>query len=193
STTGVKATAGSLENEHLRIMLNERGELTSIWDKDTESEWAKGLCNQFLMFRDQPSNFDAWEIDRRYADAELALPESASITVLAEGPLYAAVRVERILNQSTVIQEIRLETGSRRVEFRTRVDWREKHKLLKVGFDVNLHSHEVLNEIQFGYARRPNHLSRPHDADRYEVSQHKWSALVEGNRSFALLNDGKYG
>lgn len=35
--------------------------------------------------------------------------------------------------------------------------------------------------------------SRPHDADRFEVSQHKWTALAETNRGFALLNDCKYG
>jgi alpha-mannosidase len=41
--------------------------------------------------------------------------------------------------------------------------------------------------------RRPNHKSRPYDADRFEVSNHKWSALAEENRGLAVLNDCKYG
>ncbi|WP_238404280.1 alpha-mannosidase [Paenibacillus paridis] len=190
---GVKATASSLENEWLRLTLNEFGEITSLWDKETNEEWADGLCNEMLMYRDQPSNFDAWEIDRRYAESAIRLPEQAAIRVTAQGPLFAELYIERVINQSVVSQSVRLEAGSRRVEFRTSVDWREKHKLLKVGFAVNVHAAESLNEIQFGYVKRPNHYSRPHDADRYEVNQHKWSSLVEGDRVFSLLNDCKYG
>ncbi|BBI31306.1 alpha-mannosidase [Cohnella abietis] len=192
-TNTLRVTNEGIENQWLRISLNEWGEITSIWDKEANSEWANGLCNQFLMYRDQPSSYDAWELDRRYASSAIPLQEKARITVIAEGPLVATIRVERSLNQSHLVQDICLEVDSRRIEFRTRLDWKEKHKLLKVGFDVNLHSNEVLNEIQFGYVKRPNHFSRPHDSDRYEVSQHKWSTLVEGDRCFSLLNDCKYG
>ena len=83
--------------------------------------------------------------------------------------------------------------NSRRVDFHTRIDWQETHKLLKVNFPVDIHAHEAIHEIQFGHIRRPNHLSRPFDADRFEVSNHKWSALAEENRGFAVLNDCKYG
>jgi len=50
-----------------------------------------------------------------------------------------------------------------------------------------------VHEIQFGHLRRPTHKSRPYDADRFEVSAHKWSALMEENRGCAVLNDCKYG
>jgi alpha-mannosidase len=189
----LRVSAGCLENQWLKVMLNEFGEIASIYDKETNTEWAGGTCNQFRMYRDQTSSSDAWELDRRYADAEVQLREPARMTVAAEGPLFTAIRVERVLNNSVVIQEIRLEDGGRKVEFHTRIDWKEKHKLLKVGFNVNLHTNELLSEIQFGYVKRPNHDSRQHDADRYEVCQHKWSAMVEGNRCFSLLNDSKYG
>jgi len=79
------------------------------------------------------------------------------------------------------------------VDFETEVDWQESHKLLKVAFPVNIHAHEAIHEIQFGHIRRPNHYSRPFDADRFEVANHKWSALAEENRGFAVLNDCKYG
>jgi alpha-mannosidase len=73
------------------------------------------------------------------------------------------------------------------------VDWRERHKLLKVGFPVSVHAHEAVHEIQFGHIRRPNHASRPFDADRFEVCNNKWTALAEEGRGFAVLNDCKYG
>ncbi|GGG61378.1 alpha-mannosidase [Paenibacillus radicis (ex Gao et al. 2016)] len=192
-TSSVQAAADRLENDQLLVTFNDRGEIIRIWDKESQSEWTHGISNRFRMFRDQTSSYDAWELDRRYRDAEMALPEPAHITVTGNGPLFAEIRIERKLNESTLIQTVRLHADSRRVEFHTSIDWKESHKLLKVGFDVNLHTTEALHEIQFGHVKRPNHYSRPHDADRYEVSQHRWSAFVEGDRCFALLNDCKYG
>ena len=60
-------------------------------------------------------------------------------------------------------------------------------------FPVNIFAHESIHEIQFGYIKRPNHKSRPYDLDRFEVSNHRWTALAEENRGFAVLNDCKYG
>jgi alpha-mannosidase len=113
--------------------------------------------------------------------------------VLTDGPLVAAIRVTRVLHRSPVVQEIRLRRASRRVDFNTTIDWRERHKLLKVAFCVDIHANEALHEIQFGHIRRPNHKSRRFDADRFEVSNHRWTALAEENRGFAVLNDCKYG
>lgn len=182
-----------LENEYLTIRLNETGEIGSIVDKESGSEWTAGNCNVMRMYRDNPSAFDAWEIDRRYRDCELELDKQAKLTVVAAGPLLARIRVERKLCGSAMIQDIQLRRGSRRVEFHTRIDWRETNKMLRVDFPVAVHAAEALQEIQFGHVKRPTHASRPHDADRFEVSQHKWAALAESNRGFALLNDCKYG
>ncbi|EHB62747.1 alpha-mannosidase [Paenibacillus lactis] len=193
SASAVTATVSRMENEWIALEMNERGELTAIFDKETGTEWAADCCNVMRMYRDQNSDFDAWEIDRRYRLAPIELNESAKASVTANGPLFANIRIERELNQSTLVQDIRLRAGSRRVEFLTTIHWREKNKLLKVDFPVRIHANESLQEIQFGYVKRPNHASRPHDADRYEVVQHKWSALAEANRGFALLNDCKYG
>ncbi|GIP30337.1 alpha-mannosidase [Paenibacillus sp. J23TS9] len=189
----VMATESHMENEWIALEMNEQGELTRIFDKETGTEWAADRCNAMRMYRDQNSDFDAWEIDRRYRLAPVELNASSKVSVTANGPLFANIRVERELNQSTMVQDIRLRAGSRRVEFHTTIHWREKNKLLKVDFPVRVHTNESLQEIQFGYVKRPNHASRPHDADRYEVVQHKWSALAEANRGFALLNDCKYG
>ena len=125
--------------------------------------------------------------------APLAIDPQARVELVAEGPLVAVLRLTRKINASTLQQEISLRRGSRVVEFDTQVDWQESHKLLKVAFPVNLHANEALHEIQFGHIARPNHRSRPFDANRFEVSNHKWSALVEANHGFAILNDSKYG
>jgi alpha-mannosidase len=189
----LKATPTLLENEFLRLRFDGRGQITSIWDKLADRELAAGSCNCFKMYKDVPSMWDAWDIDSVYklTPVELAVP--ARVEVLAQGPLIAGLRITRMLNNSPMSQEVSLASGSRRVDFTTSIDWRERHKMLKVGFEVDIHASEALHEIQFGHVRRPNHASNVFDADRFEVTNHKWSALCEGGRGFGVLNDCKYG
>ena len=112
---------------------------------------------------------------------------------MASGPLVGIIKVTRRLNNSVLVQDISLQRGSRRVDFDSEIDWQERHKLLKVAFPGAIHAHEALHEIQFGHIQRPNHASRPFDADRFEVCNHKWTALMEENRGCAVINDCKYG
>jgi alpha-mannosidase len=191
--SSLRVTTTGMENAHLRLTLNPRGEITSLVLKKTGQELAAAPLNSFRMYKDVPRWFDAWDIDSTYKAASVALPGKATVDVVTAGPLVGIIRVVRMLNQSRLEQEIRLGADSGRVDFRTRIDWHEKHKLLKVNFPTNVHANEAIHEIQFGHLRRPNHASRPFDADRFEVSNHKWTALAEENRGAAVLNDCKYG
>ncbi len=190
----VKATSQSLENENLRATFNDLGEITSLWDKQSGREVAAGACNSFKLYKDVPSWFDAWDIDVQYKESPVDLPKTADLVVAASGPLVAQLKLTRPISvKSSLTQTISLRRGSRRIDFETTVDWQESHRLLKVAFPVTIQADEAIHEIQFGHIRRPNHASRLYDADRFEVSNHKWSALAEPNRGVAVLNDSKYG
>jgi alpha-mannosidase len=191
--SAVGATTGAVENGLLRIDLNAAGEIAGVFDKRSGRQLAAGTCNELLMFKDVPTRFDAWDIDSMYRLQPVELGREARIEVVTAGPLVAKVRVRRSLGESEMEQEISLRRGSARVDFRTTIDWRERHRLLKVGFDLALHADEAIHEIQFGHVRRPNHRSRPFDADRFEVCNHKWTALAEELGGAAVLNDCKYG
>ena len=189
----LKATPALLENEFIRIIFNRSGEIASCTDKATGQELAAAPMNSFRMYKDVPRWFDAWDIDPTYKFAPVELQATATVEVVAAGPLAAVLRIRKKVHDSHLTQDVWLRRGGRRVEFRTAIDWHEKHKLLKVNFPTTLHASEAVHEIQFGHINRPNHASRPFDADRYEVCNHKWSALVEENRGAAILNDCKYG
>ena len=47
--------------------------------------------------------------------------------------------------------------------------------------------------MQFGYVERPAHRSKAYDKDRFEVCNHRYSALCDGAHGAAVLNDCKYG
>jgi alpha-mannosidase len=189
----VTATSRSLENEFLRVEINDRGEVTSVYDKGTRREVMAAPGNQFRLYKDVPDNWDAWDLDTMYELQPVEINEPVTLEVLAGGPVVAKIKITRKLHTSSLTQIISLRRGSRRVEFATTIDWQESHKLLKVAFPVNIHANEAIHEIQFGHLRRPNHRSRPFDTDRFEVCNHKWTALAEENRGVAVLNDSKYG
>lgn len=181
-----------LENEFLRVRFNRFGEITSLYDKEMQRELAAGSCNRQLLFKDVPARHDAWDIDLPYEQTPVVLDQPAVMTFSA-GPLRQCLRIERPLHQSTLTQNIFLRRGSHRLDFITRIDWQERHKLLKVSFPLNIHADEAVHEIQFGHLRRPTHRSRQFDLDRFEVCNHKWTALMEEGRGAAILNDTKYG
>ena len=73
------------------------------------------------------------------------------------------------------------------------VEWRELHRLLKTSFPVDVHAASAKHEIQFGYVERPTHRSRQYDKDRFEVCNHRYTALCDASHGAALLNNCKYG
>jgi alpha-mannosidase len=182
-----------IENDLVRVDIDELGEVVSIFDKVNMCELTTGHCNRMRMYQDIPSAFDAWDIDSMYRLTPVELPGKAEIEVVGQGPLFGSLVIRRKLHNSMMTQTIRLEREARRVDFHTVIDWQERHKLLKVDFPVDYHVPQALHEIQFGHLARPTHRSREIDRDRFEVSNHKWTALVEANRGFAVLNDSKYG
>jgi len=189
----VSATASSLENDLIKVSLNDKGEISSIYDKVQERELLSGTGNRLSMYKDVPTGWDAWDLDSMYAELPVPLDDTARIEPVTSGELYGAVRVTRKLHDSSMTQVIGLWAGSRLVTFETEIDWQERHKMLKLIFPVDIHANEALHEIQFGHLARPNHRSRQYDADRFEVSNHKWTALAEPGRGCAVLNDCKYG
>jgi len=182
-----------IENNLIRVKFNDFGEIISIYDKKNQRELTTERCNSMRMYQDIPSAFDAWDIDSMYRKTPVDLPEKADITVDGEGPLFGRLIVKRQLNHSMMTQTITLRRNQRRMDFHTVIDWQERHKLLKVNFPVDFHTRDALHEIQFGYLSRPTHRSAEMDQDRFEVANQKWTALVEADRGFAILNDSKYG
>jgi alpha-mannosidase len=188
-----RAECRVLDNGLVRASFDDRGALVSFVDLADGRELAAAPLNDLKLYRDIPDVYEAWDLDPHYELQEVAQESPVDMTVSANGPLLAALTVTRRIGDSELRQEIRLLRGSRRLEFHTRVDWRERHKVLKACFPLALHSPEALHEIQFGHLKRPTHRSRPYDRDRYEVCQQRWSALAESTRGVALLNDCKYG
>jgi alpha-mannosidase len=191
----IRADGRSLENDYLRVELDDQGLLSSIFDKSAEREvLASGSRgNRFQLFPDYPNFFDAWDIDRFTFDQAVDLDDVESVDVVEQGPLRAGIRVVRRFGDSRLAQVIRLAAGSRFIDFDTDVDWRETNRLLKVAFPVARRSLRATYEIQYGHVERATHANTSWDLARFEVCAHKWADLSEPGYGVALLNDCKYG
>lgn len=195
-TDTVSATERVLENSLVRVALNDAGEVVSFYDKQQERELipAGAIANQFQRFDDHPVWWDAWEVDPYFEDTREDLSTPATITVQDAGPLRATLRIARMLTpKASLVQLIRLEANTRRLDFETFIDWQEEHALLKVAFPVDIYTPRATFEIQYGHVERPTHRNTSWDVARFEVPAHKWVDLSEGDYGVALLNDGKYG
>jgi alpha-mannosidase len=191
----VSVSERSLENELLRVIWDDAGLLTSVFDKEHDREvLAPGARGNLLQLHDDnPREFDAWNVDIDYLDHRVDITDVSSIEVVERGPLRAGVRIVRKFGASTFSQTMRLAAGSRRLEFQTEVDWHEHHKFLKVAFPVHVHAARATYEIQFGHLERPTHTNTSWDVARFEVCAHRWADLSEPGYGVALLNDCKYG
>ena len=195
SKESVFATPDCLENQYLRVHLNEAGDIMNIHDKSNDREILPvGMTgNQFQAFEDRPLNWDAWDIDIFYDDKMWLSDPASSIDILQNGPLRAALKVTRKILNSEYIQIIWLDCDSRRLNFETIIDWQERKTLLKVAFPVNVLSPRATYEIQWGNVDRPTHSNTSWDWARFETAAQKWVDLSEGGYGVSLLNDCKYG
>ncbi|MGL4300629.1 MAG: glycoside hydrolase family 38 C-terminal domain-containing protein, partial [Candidatus Neomicrothrix subdominans] len=102
-------------------------------------------------------------------------------------------RITRSHGRSTFTQVVRMVAGSPRIDIAYDIDWAETQKVLKVAWPVDVHTHEVASEIQFGHVVRPVHQNTSWDAARFEFCAHRWIDASERGYGVALLNDAKYG
>lgn len=185
----------AISNGILRVEFDENGLIASIVDLALRREvLVPGQrANVLQLHPDQPNQWDAWDVDVFYREVTEDLTGLSSIEVVENNPLRATVRVVRKFGESTLVQNVRLSAGSRRIDFETEVDWQEQHRFLKVAFPVAIHAPRATYEIQFGHTERPTHLNTSWDLARFEVCAHKWVDLSESDYGVALLNDSKYG
>ncbi|MEV0840794.1 glycoside hydrolase family 38 C-terminal domain-containing protein [Actinocatenispora sera] len=184
-----------LDNGLLRVTLDERGLVTSVYDHAHGREvLAPGSYGNLLQLHpDHPNKWDAWDLDKHYLHRHTDLTDAESVEVVEHGPLVSAIRVVRRFGESTATQTLVLAAGSRRLDVRTEIDWRESEKVLKAAFPIDVHAERESAEIQFGHVHRPTHTNTSWDAARFEVYAHRWIHVGEPGYGVALVTDSTYG
>lgn len=185
----------SMENKFFALVFDENCEICSIWDKRENRQIISknGRANTLKAYEDRPRDYDAWEITAYYRDKEYAVDNVISTRIVETGPVRAGIEISRRFMSSEITQIIFIYNDIPRIDFQTKIDWKESHILLKVGFPVDIHAEEAMFDVQFGNVARPTHSNTSWDFAKFEVCAHKWADLSERNYGAALLNDSKYG
>jgi len=193
----VKATATkqviTLENELVRVKINAKGQLISVYDLRAKRETLSGPANVLHLHEDIPNGADAWDVEIFYKEKSRDIDCIEKLELVENGPLRASVKLVRTFGKSRIEQQIILRAGSARIDFPTQVEWQETQKFLKVAFPVTIRAMNATYEIQYGHLERPTHTNTSWDMARFEVCAQKWVDLSEPGYGVALLNDCKYG
>lgn len=189
-----EANVRQWETEYYHIEWNEQGEISRLYDKKVKREILPNgaFANQLQLFHDRPMLWDAWDIDPEFANQP-----AETVTLLEQsirkGATKDIIHFKWQLSQSTIEQELILYHHNQRIDFQTRVDWQEQHKLLKVAFPVDVMSNKATFEIPFGSVERATHTNTSWEKAQFEVCGHRFADLSESGYGVSLLNDCKYG
>jgi alpha-mannosidase len=183
-----------LENGHLRATLDAGGRLVGLVHKASGREALAGPANVLELYEDRPTAYDAWELEPYHLGTGTECVPAHAHEVVTDTSLRKEVAFERRIGSgSTLRQVVRLDAGARRLEFRTSVEWAERHRILKVAFPLLVRSSTATYEMQFGVAERPTHVNTQADLARFEVPGHRFADLSEHGFGVALLAEATYG
>ncbi|GAB6168305.1 alpha-mannosidase [Clostridium carnis] len=195
SNENVKLTDKEAENKFFKVKFDDKGQIISFIEKETEREILKDgeIANEIQAFEDKPMCFDNWDIDIYYKEKMWKIDDVRSIEVIEKGPVRSTLKIERKFLESTIIQKIYVYNDIARIDFDSYADWKERDVLLKAAFPIEINASEATYEIQYGNVTRPTHNNTSWDVAKFEVCGHKWADLSEGDFGVSLLNNCKYG
>ncbi len=181
-----------LENSFIKYKF-ENGTLVSIFDKTLNKEFLSGIGNIISLYEDRPNNWDAWDIDFFYRNALMETATLENIESIHKGNVFEQIKFKFSIGSSKIEQTVILSAHSKRLDFKTSVEWKERHKMLRVHFPVSIRHDQASYDIQYGYVKRNTHRNTSWDKAKFEVVGHKYVDLSDNDHGIALMNDCKYG
>ncbi|MGB3508073.1 MAG: alpha-mannosidase [Microcoleaceae cyanobacterium] len=195
NTVSSKSKNWVLENNFLRVKVEiKTGNLASIFDKINQREvLAKPEGNQLQAFRDEGEYWDAWNINPNYQQHPLSPAKLIDIRWVKRGELKTCLRVKRKIGKSEFCQDYILEINSPLLKIKSRVNWQERHILVKAAFPINIEADFATYEIPCGAIKRTTKLQTETEKAKWEVPALRWADISNDNYGLSLLNNCKYG
>lgn len=188
SETSLSATDHTLENRFFRLEIDpQTGQIASLFDKRHGVEVFAGPAARAVVI-DDPS--DTWSHNVFRFQDEIGQFTATSVRLVESGPVLATVRVKSAFGASTLTQDFTLYDDLPQIDVRVTVDWREKHKMLKLRFTVNQIFMRAVYEIPYGHIEREATGDEEPGQSWLDVS----GTVRETGETYglSLLNDGKY-
>jgi alpha-mannosidase len=170
-----------LENEKLCVQFDDKGNLISLFNKQTGKETLQGRTRAVII---DEAEHDTWSHGKNYFNKELGEAEFVKAEKLESNDIRETIKVTAKYGDSTIAQDYTLNAGDDMVRVKVKLNWNEKHKMLKFAFPVNSQNPTSLYEIPFGSVERP--------CNGEEESALMWAMVGGEDNGLAILNDCKY-
>jgi len=182
----------TLENNRYKAVIAADGCFTSLFDKAASKQVLSAPGNHIRLFLDGPSMEDAWNIYENYKKREVSIFTDNTISVAENNDLRTVIRVQRKGEKSDLIQDIIFYQDLDRIDFKTRVNWQEENKVMRVYFPTTMNAPHFTSEVGFGAYTRPTVGNTKLDKAKFEVAAHRFVDISENDYGVAVLNDSKY-
>ena len=156
-------------------------------------ELVNGRFAYLAISEDVPYIYDNWDIDADYVLKERAVKFIKQNVVLQTKNLLIIRASFKLTEKSALTRDIIFRSDCATVEFDNKLEFYDKHTLLRTYFDTTLFARHYNCETQFGYVERNALPQSREDNAKFEVCSHKWTDLSERNVGLSLLSDSKYG
>ncbi|MBQ2768499.1 MAG: alpha-mannosidase [Clostridia bacterium] len=176
-----KSDALSLENERIKAVFDETGRMVSLVNKTSGEELLSAPAANIVI---DESEHDTWSHGKNHFEKEIGGFSTLSIEKLESNELRETVKVSSAYGDSLLTQYYTLNTDEDMVRVRVKLDWREKHKMLKFAYPVASETPTSVYEIPFGTLERP--------CNGEEEAALTWAMLGDKKKGLAILNDSKY-
>ena len=187
----------TLKTPFAALTFDEDGYIASWIDLASGRELRKtgGQPLGVLLFgEDVPLCWDNWDIERDVIENLKPVKGFKGRTLVTDGAVELRLRsVFALENGTAVTQDLVCYADSPRVDFHTLVDWKSPHRLLKVGFDLDVSAARARSEIQFGSIERSTTANNSLELAKFEVCNRNFTDVSESRFGVAVLNDCKYG
>jgi alpha-mannosidase len=189
----LSVSESGLENGRYRVRLDQNGDVAGIFDKSIGKELLSAPARLALQ-TEKPHDWPAWNMDwtdqSRPPRAYVSGP--AKVSIVENGPVRVALRVERETEGSKFVQSIRLAAGEagNRVEVANSIDWKTGEAALKSTFPLTASNPMATYNWDVGTVQRGNNMPT-----KFEVASHQWFDLTDQSGAYGVtvLSDCKYG
>lgn len=184
-----------LDNGLLRAIIAPDGTVRSLIDLDNGHELVpdgSGI-GHYELLRDEPYEWDAWDIQRDAFLSAEGIDDSHVERVTETKRGGATVHVSSTTDGVSINTCITLRSKSKSLEFRTKVDWRASERFLKVDIPMAIQADRAQYECQYGMVERPIQKNTRSDEAKYESCTHRFVRVADAGYAAAVVNASTYG
>ncbi len=170
-------TKNTIENAKIKVEIDTfTGDICKIYDKEKDEYILDHKCRAVLL---DESACDTWAHDKVTLGEVVGMFVDAKLHIIEAGPSRAVIRSVARYNDSTLTRDFIVYADDDRVTVKAKIDFREKHKMLKFTFPMT----EEATLVKTAYSV----ITR----NGYTGEEPCLSFIANGK--IAVANDNKYG